>query len=267
MNELMIFEGNDVEVFELNGEVLFNPRDVAKCLNLNKDATSKAVSRMSDKQVIKITNSNMTNCPFRKLHNTGENFLTESGVYKLIFKSRSDGAEKFQDWIADEVLPSIRKHGAYMTPQRIEDLLANPDTIIQLATTLKEERAKRIELENKVEEDKPKILFANAVETAKTSILIGELAKLIKQNGINIGQQRLFEHLRKGGYLSKRRGEMWNIPTQKSMNLGLFEIKKRVIQNPDGSSRVTRTTKVTYKGQEYFIGKYLTNEKGVLITA
>ena len=259
MNELMVFEGNNVEVFELDGKVLFNPKDVAKCLCISD--VNSSMRNFNDRQVIKVTNSNMREMHFRKLHNTGENFLTESGVYKLIFKSNKEEAEKFQDWISDEVLPSIRKHGAYMTPQRIEDLLANPDTIIQMATTLKEERAKRIEMENKVEEDKPKILFANAVETAKTSILIGELAKLIKQNGINIGQQRLFEHLRKGGYLSKRRGEMWNIPTQKSMNLGLFEIKKRVIQNPDGSSRVTRTTKVTYKGQEYFISKYLTNER------
>ena len=129
-NKLMIFEGNDVEVFELNGEVLFNPRDVAKCLNLNKDATSKAVSRMSDKQVIKITNSDMTNCPFRKLNNAGENFLTESGVYKLIFKSNKEEAEKFQDWIADEVLPSIRKTGEYKSQNKL------PETYIEALESL-----------------------------------------------------------------------------------------------------------------------------------
>lgn len=144
----MIFEGNKVEVFELNGEVLFNPYDCGKCLELKESAVRMAISKMNDNQVKKLTNSKVKDIDFRKLHNTGENFLTESGVYKLIFKSRKESAERFQDWVTDEVLPTIRKHGAYMTEDTIEKALTNPDFLIQLATKLKEERELRIKAEN-----------------------------------------------------------------------------------------------------------------------
>lgn len=153
MNNLMIFEGKEVEVFEYEGQVLFNPRDVGKCLELTKDAIKKSVSRMNTKQVVKLTNSEVTNCPFRKLNNRGENFITESGVYKLIFLSRTDKAEKFQDWVTDEVLPTIRKHGAYMTENTVERALSDPDFLIQLATNLKDEQNKRRLAEEKARQE------------------------------------------------------------------------------------------------------------------
>ncbi len=152
----------------------------------------------------------------------------------------------------DEVLPSIRKHGMYAT----DELINNPDIAIAAFTALKEERAKVAALETKAEQDKPKVLFANAVETAKTSILIGDLAKILKQNGVDTGQKRLFEQLRQEGFLIKG-GTSHNMPTQRSMEMGLFEVKESTINNPDGSVRINRTTKVTGKGQTYFVNRYL----------
>lgn len=146
-NEIMIFEGHEVEVFEYDGRVLFNPYHVGNCLDIDNVTVRRHIQSMNKNQVIKLKNSNVQDMNFRKLHNTGENFLTESGVFKLIFKSQKPEAEKFQDWVTDEVLPSIRKHGAYMTPQKIEEVLLNPDTIIQLATTLKNEQEKNKKLQ------------------------------------------------------------------------------------------------------------------------
>src|SRR5690606_15010770 len=183
--------------------------------------------------------------------------INEPGLYSVILKSRKPEAKQFKRWVTHEVIPSIRKHGAYMTPEKIEEVLTDPDTIIKLATTLKEERQKRLEAEKKIEQQKPKVLFADAVETSESSILIGELAKILRQNGIDIGRNRLFQWLRENGYLCRQRGEQYNLPTQYSMDLGLFEIKKRTINNPDGSVRVTRTPKVTGKGQIYFVNKFL----------
>lgn len=114
MKNLMIFEGNQVEVFEFDGKVLFNPRHVGECLGLGYSAVRMAILEMNEKQVIKLKNSNVNMIDFRKLHNTGENFLTESGVYKLIFKSKKKEAERFQDWVTDEVLPQIRQTGGYI---------------------------------------------------------------------------------------------------------------------------------------------------------
>ena len=187
--------------------------------------------------------------------------ISEAGLYELIFASKKEEAKQFKKWVTKEVIPSIRKHGAYMTPKTIEQALTDPDTIIQLATTLKEERAKRMAAEVLIQKQKPKVLFADAVESSQSSILIGELAKLLKQNGIDMGQNRLFEWLRSNGYLIKRQGESFNLPTQYSMNLGIMDIKKRVMHNPDGSSRVTKTTKVTGKGQIYFIEKFLQQQE------
>lgn len=184
-------------------------------------------------------------------------FIDEGNLYRLITHSRLPQAEKFESWVFDEVLPSIRKHGAYMTPETIEKALLNPDTLIQLATNLKEEQEKRKKAESTIEEQKPKVLFANAVETSESSVLVGELAKILKQNGIEIGQNRLFKWLRENGYLIRKKGEAFNLPTQRSMDQGLFEIKKRTINNPDGSIRTTRTPKVTGKGQIYFVKKFL----------
>ncbi len=256
MYEIKIFDGHNVEVIEVNGNILFNPYNVGECLGLTGSAVRMSMKKMNAKQVVKLTNSNVNNLDIRKLHNTGENFLTESGVYKLVFKSNKENAERFQDWVCGVVLPSIRKHGAYMTEKTLEQAIADPDFLIRLATELKNEQAKRKELETKVAEDKPKVLFADAVETAHTSILVGDLAKLIKQNGVDIGQKRLFAYLRENGYLIKNGGSK-NMPTQKSMEMNLFEVKERTINNPDGTVRITKTTKVTGKGQTYFINKFL----------
>lgn len=189
---------------------------------------------------------------------SGENdFIPENIFYRLAMKAKNEAAEKFQAKVADEIIPSIRKHGAYMTPQKIEEVLLNPDTIIKLATDLKAEREHRMALETKIEQDKPKTIFADAVSSSKTSILIGDMAKLLRQNGIEIGQKRLFDWLRNNGYLIKRKGSDWNMPTQRSVEMGLFEIKESTHLDGNGCNITTKTSKVTGKGQVYFINKFL----------
>lgn len=182
--------------------------------------------------------------------------INESGLYALVFGSKLESAKRFKHWVTSEVLPSVRKHGAYMTPETIEKTLSDPDFIIRLATELKEEKALRNRLQDKVEQDRPKVLFANAVSASKTSILIGELAKLLKQNGVDTGQKRLFSQLREEGFLIKN-GSSKNMPTQKSMEMGLFEVKEGSYVDANGCSVTTKTTKVTGKGQQYFINRYL----------
>ena len=185
-----------------------------------------------------------------------DNFLPENMVYRLGFKASNEAAQKFQAVLADEVLPAIRRHGAYMTDQALERAITEPDFLIRLATQLKEEKAKRLEAEKQVEADRPKVTFANAVNVSKDGMLLGMLAKLLHQNGVDIGQKRLFQWMRDKGYLMKN-GTDKNMPTQKARELGLFKVKERAIDNPDGSVRLTRTTLVTGKGQEYFINKFL----------
>lgn len=184
-------------------------------------------------------------------------FVSEDGLYDVILDSRKPEAKRFRKWITSEVIPSIRKHGGYLTPDTVEQVLSDPDTIIRLATNLKEERSKRQQAEMVIEQQKPKVLFADAVETSETSVLIGQLAKLITQNGFNIGQNRMFAWLRENDFLGKS-GSHYNEPTQYAMERGWFEVKERTINNPDGSVRITRTTKVTGKGQVYFINKFST---------
>ena len=261
MNNLMVFEDKQVEVFEWNGQVLFNPYHCGECLELSPEGVRKAITRMNDKQVIKLKNSDVANCHIRKLNNAGENFLTESGVYKLIFKSKKAEAERFQDWVTDDVLPSIRNHGAYMTDDTLEKALTSPDFLIQIATKLKREKEKNKILEEEKKVNEPKVIFADAVAASKTSILVGELAKLLKQNGINIGCQRLFAWLRENGYLIKRKGSDWNMPTQKSMEMKLFEIKESTYLDSNGVNITTKTPKITGKGQQYFLNKFLAKEE------
>lgn len=248
MNELKLFqfEDNQVRTVSSNGIIWFAAPDVANALELSN--TTVAVSSLDDDERSKFN-----------LGRQGDtNFISEPGLYKLIGASRKPAAKRFNRWVTHEVLPSIRKHGAYMTPETIEKVIYNPDFIINLATQLKDEQAKTAVLKADNEEMKPKALFADAVATSHTSILIGDLAKLIRQNGVNIGQNRLFAWLREHGYLIGS-GERRNMPTQRSMDLGLFDIKERTFQNPDGSVRITKTTKVTGKGQQYFINKFLQN--------
>ena len=178
-------------------------------------------------------------------------FLTEDGLYEVLMQSRKPIAKQFKKEVK-KILKSIRMNGMYAT----DKLLDNPDLAIQAFTKLKEEREKRKALEIKIEEQKPKVIFAEAVETSKTSILIGDLAKLIKQNGTDMGQKRMFTWLRDNGYLIKRQGSDYNMPTQRAMELGLFEIKETAVTHSDGHITVNKTPKVTGKGQIYFINKF-----------
>lgn len=256
MNELQIFnspEFGQVRTIVKNDEVWFIGRDIAEALGYS-DTKSALIDHVDieDKNIFKSGDLPPLNFV---IPNRGMTFINESGLYSLVLSSKLPNAKKFKRWITKEVIPSIRKHGGYLTPAKIEEVLSNPDTIIKLATELKQERAKRIEHEQKIEADKPKVLFAEAVETAKSSILVGELAKLIKQNGIDIGQQRLFNFMRENGYLIKQKGSAYNMPTQKSMNLGLFEIKERTINHSD-HVEIVKTPKVTGKGQIYFINMF-----------
>ena len=183
--------------------------------------------------------------------------VSEAGMYEVVIRSDKAEAVAFRRWITSEVLPAIRKHGGYLTPELTEQVLTDPDTIIRLATDLKAERARRAELEAKAKADAPKVLFADAVATSETTILVGELAKILRGNGVEIGHQRLFADLRRDGYLIRREGTDWNMPTQRSMELGLFRIKETAITHSDGHVTVSKTPKVTGKGQRYFVDRYL----------
>lgn len=249
-NELQIFnnpEFGQIRTLDESGAVLFCGSDVAKALGYTNP--SKALSDHC-KGVTK------RYAPTKS--GTQEmSFIPESDLYRLVFGSKLPSAEKFTDWVTREILPSVRRHGAYMTPEVIERTLMDPDYIIQLATTLKEERHKRKALEAQAEADKPKVLFADSVASSQTSILVGELAKLLRQNGVDIGGTRLFRWLRENGYLIRRSGSDYNMPTQRSMELGLFKIKETAITHADGTVTVSKTVKVTPKAQIYFVNKFL----------
>lgn len=255
MNELQIFRNEhfgEVRILEIDNEPWFVGKDVADILGYQN--SSRDINRHvedEDRQVIQNYQNGTLEIP-----NRGLTIINESGLYSLILSSKLPTAKQFKRWVTSEILPAIRKHGGYLTPEKIEEVLLNPDTIIQLATNLKEEREKRILAEKKIQHDKPKVLFADAVSASNTSILIGDLAKLLKQNGYNTGQKRLFEWMRSNGYLIKS-GNSKNMPTQKAMEQGLFEIKESTISNPDGSIRTTKTTKVTGKGQVHFINLFI----------
>lgn len=182
--------------------------------------------------------------------------IPEEDVYALIFGSRLESAKQFRRWICDEVLPAIRKHGGYLTPAKLEEALTDPDTIIRLATNLKAEREKRQALEAQAAADRPKVVFAESIEVAKTSILVGEMAKLIKQaTGCDMGQNRFFEWLRANGYLHKG-GSARNMPTQRCIDAGWMEIKEGTRIGSSGECHITRTPKVTGKGQIYFVNLF-----------
>ncbi|MCM3212743.1 phage antirepressor [Bacillus licheniformis] len=186
--------------------------------------------------------------------------VNEPGLYSLILGSRKPEAKQFKRWITHEVIPTIRKTGGYV---------ANDDLFIQTYLPQADEQTKQLfkvtlhtmkEQSKQIETMKPKALFADAVEASESSVLVGELAKILKQNGIEIGQNKLFKWLREDGYLIRKKGESFNLPTQRSMDMGLFEIKKSTINNPDGSVRTTRTPKVTGKGQIYFVNKFIKSQ-------
>lgn len=263
MNELQIFknpEFGEVRTLEENGEVLFCGSDVAKALGYAKPQNAlNAHCRGALKRGIGVqTGMKADGTP--AMQDVEMTFIPESDLYRLVFGSKLPTAEKFTDWVTSEVLPTVRKHGAYMTPDTLDRMIASPEFGIKLLSALQEEREQRAKLENKVEADAPKVLFADAVSASKTSILVGELAKLLKQNGVDIGQHRLFRWMRENGYLIRRNGTDFNMPTQKSMDLGLFTVKETAITHSDGTVTVSKTTKVTGKGQQYFIQKFLGEE-------
>ena len=251
-SNLMIFENPEfgaVRSILIDGEPWFVGKDVAAALGY-KDTVNALKSHVDaeDKGGWQITTQ------FGDKETT---IINESGLYSLVLYSKLPTAKKFKRWVTSEIIPSIRKHGAYMTPETLEKVLLSPDTLMQLAQNLKDEQEKRKVLETKIEQDKPKVLFADAVASAKTSILIGELAKLLKQNGVDIGQNRLFEWMRQNGYLIRRQGSDYNMPTQRSMEQGLFEIKETTVVHADGHTHINKTPKVTGKGQAYFVTLFL----------
>ncbi len=247
MNKVKIFnseEFGDVRTVTINGDPWFvgkdvaaalgftNPRDAISTHVFDEDKGVESIDTLGGKQKMTVIN--------------------ESGLYALVFGSRLKSAQRFKHWVTSEVLPAIRKTGSYQAPQG-KELLAL--AVLEAQKTI-EEQSKAIE------RMKPKVIFANAVETSHTSILIGDLAKILRQNGVDTGQKRLFEQLRNEGYLMKT-GSSRNMPTQRYVADGLFQIKETVISNPDGSVRMTKTTKVTGKGQQYFLNKYLKNKEAV----
>ena len=242
MNELKIFENEEfgqVRTVIKKDEPWFVASDICRALDLSNP--SVAVSRLDEDERTKFNlgRQGATNC------------VNEFGLYSLILASRKPNAKKFKRWITHEVLPSIRKTGGYI---QVKDDDSNEE-ILSKALLIAQ---KTIEQRNaRIQEMKPKELFANAVSTSETTILIGELAKILKGNGMDIGQNRLFERLRQDGFLIKRKGTDYNAPTQKSMELGLFRVKETAITHSDGHVTISKTTKVTGKGQQYFIDYFL----------
>ena len=256
MNELKIFENPEfgkIRTTENSGKFLFCGSDVAKALGY-----------LNPRKALSDHCRYVTKCyaphPQSSNKQIEMSFIPEGDVYRLIAHSKLPNAEKFESWVFDEVLPSIRKHGAYVTPSTLEQMIADPDTTIQILTALKDERAQRIKLEAEAKKNSPKVLFAESVSATSDCVSVGVLAKMICQNGTPIGQNRLFALLRKDGYLMQS-GARYNLPTQKSMEMGLFRIKESTISNPDGGIRLIQTTVVTGRGQEYFINRYSKKEQ------
>ncbi|WP_144521620.1 phage antirepressor [Bacillus pumilus] len=255
MNQLQqIFNYQDQEVRTViqDGQPWFVAKDVADILKYQNG--SRDINRHvdeDDRTKIMLFDGNQ---------NKEIIIINESGLYSLILSSKMPDAKKFKRWVTSDILPTIRKTGGYV---------ANDDLFIQTYLPQADEQTKHFfratlqtmkEQSKQIEAMKPKALFADAVEASKSSVLVGELAKQIQQNNVQIGPNKLFEWLRENGYLIRKKGESYNLPTQRSMDMGLFEIKKRAVNNPDGSVRTTRTPKVTGKGQVYFINKFLASE-------
>lgn len=250
MKNITVFKKDEIgsiRTTSIDGEPYFVGKDVADILGYTNP--SKALADHVDKE------DKLNNDSLSSLGQRGGWLINESGLYSLILSSKMPNAKKFKHWVTVEVLPSIRKHGMYAK----QELLDNPDLLISVAQELKVEREKNKALIADNERMKPKEIFADAVAASHTSILVGDLAKILKQNNIEIGQKRLFSWLRENGYLIKRRGADWNSPTQKSMEKELFEVKEVTIQHSDGHVSIRKTTKVTGKGQQYFINKFLYN--------
>lgn len=252
MNELQIFDNPEfgkIRAIEVDGEPWMVGKDVAAALGYQNP--SKALADHVDNED-KLNNESLSS-----LGQRGGWLINESGLYSLVLSSKLPGAKKFRRWVTSEVLPSIRRHGAYMTPDTLDKMIASPEFGIKLLTALQHEREARQVLEEEMERARPKALFADAVSIAQSSILIGELAKILHQNGIETGQNRLFSWMRSNGYLIRRQGTDYNMPTQRAMEMGLFRIKETVITHADGHTSVNKTVKVTGKGQQHFVNIFL----------
>lgn len=256
-NKMTLFtnaELGNVRVLEIDGEPYFVGKDVAVALGY-KDSSDAIKKHVDNEDKLS-----------RRFADSGQNremyIINESGLYSLILSSKLPSAKAFKHWITAEVLPIIRKTGGYVndTKQFVDYYFADCNTYGREAITLMLNETKR--MANQLKAQAPKVLFAEAVESSKTSIPVGDLAKLIKQNGVDIGQNRLFSWLRMNDYLIKS-GDRKNMPTQKSMDLGLFEVKISTFYRPDGTVDITKTPKVTGKGQTYLINKFLSSARGV----
>ncbi len=249
MSELQIFSFNglDVRTVLIDGEPYFVGKDIAEILGYAK--SRNAIKNHVDDEDKK-------DAPIQgDLGGTQTmTVINESGLYSLILSSKLPSAKKFKRWVTSEVLPAIRKHGAYMTDEKAFDVVNNKSGLADLLQQAADQ-LKRKDIQ--IAEMKPKALFADSVSASDSTILIGDLAKILKANGVDTGAKRLFQWLRDKSYLINRKGSDWNSPTQKSMNLGLFVIKESTHTQPDGTVRVTKTTKVTGKGQQYFVNKFL----------
>ena len=253
-NEIMTISG--IPCYEKNGTAYLNLEAVARGLGFTYVATSgNEVVRWKRVEGY-LKELGVATCGY-------DEYIPESVFYRLAMKAKNEVAEAFQAKIAEEVIPSIRKHGAYMTQETLEAAILNPDYLLKVATALKAETDKRKALEAKVSADAPKVLFADSVAASSSTVLVGKLAKIMRQNGVDMGERRLFRWMRDNGYLIKRNGTDYNMPTQASMEQGLFRIKETVINHSDGHTSVSKTPKVTGKGQTFFLNKFLGEGKTV----
>ena len=256
MNDVKIFENPEfgrVRTVSVDNEPWFFAKDVCDALSV---ATNHVRESLDEDEVSNLRTTEIG----PEFGGKAPLIVSEAGLYSLILKSRKPEAKAFKRWITHEVIPSIRKHGAYATPDTIDKMLASPDFGIRVLTELKKEREKSAAQAVEIEAAKPKVIFADAVATSDTCILVGALAKLLKQNGIETGQKRLFAWMRENGYLIKS-GNDKNMPTQRAMEMKLFEVKEGSYVDGNGVNKTTRTTKVTGKGQQYFINKFLAEKE------
>ena len=262
MNNLMFFKNKPVEVFQWNGQVLFNPYHCGACLDLTESAVRNHLSNMNSKQAVLLKNSDVQDKDIRKLNNAGEKFLTESGVYKLIFKSHKEEAERFQDWVTDEVLPQIRKTGGYLGTNESmtdEEIMAKALMVAQNTINKKNEllKAKEKELLETKEDLNSKNKFINQIAVSQNSLKVVEVAQIASKNGIKIGQNRLWEKLRSWGMIKKN--SKYD-PKQEYIERGYFEVVEGTKEN-SGGVFAYRTTRVLGKGQVYIINKLLEEQK------
>lgn len=251
MNELknFSFEGRQIRALTIEGEPYFVGKDVAEVLGYSN--SRKAIADHVDSE-----DKGVTKC--YTLGGTQQTtIINESGLYSLILSSKLPKAKEFKHWVTSEVLPTIRKHGAYMTDAKAAAIVTDKGSLADLLQQAAEQ-LKRKDIQ--IEQMKPKALFADAVSTSDTPILVGELAKILHQNGVSMGQNRMFRWLRDNGYLISKKGTSYNMPTQRAMELGLFKIKENAITHSDGHVTITKTPKVTGKGQVYFVNKFVGEE-------